>query len=66
VLFEPADKRDRMAAFLERRRESLMSLPELVGVYGGGRMGAGIAHAFLVAIRRRGRGELRGRRCFRP
>ena len=26
-----------------------MSLPEVVGVYGGGRMGAGIAHAFLVA-----------------
>ena len=26
-----------------------MSLPETVGVYGGGRMGAGIAHAFLVA-----------------
>lgn len=25
-----------------------MALPELVGVYGGGRMGAGIAHAFLV------------------
>jgi 3-hydroxybutyryl-CoA dehydrogenase len=25
------------------------SLPENVGVYGGGRMGAGIAHAFLVA-----------------
>jgi len=25
-----------------------MSLPELVGVYGGGRMGAGIAHAFLA------------------
>lgn len=25
------------------------SLPEVVGVYGGGRMGAGIAHAFLVA-----------------
>lgn len=26
-----------------------MTLPELIGVYGGGRMGAGIAHAFLVA-----------------
>ncbi|MET4658850.1 3-hydroxybutyryl-CoA dehydrogenase [Streptomyces sp. PvP037] len=26
-----------------------MSLPENVGVYGGGRMGAGIAHAFLLA-----------------
>jgi 3-hydroxybutyryl-CoA dehydrogenase len=26
-----------------------MSLPSSVGVYGGGRMGAGIAHAFLVA-----------------
>jgi len=26
-----------------------MSLPTLVGVYGGGRMGAGIAHALLVA-----------------
>lgn len=26
-----------------------MTLPDLVGVYGGGRMGAGIAHAFLVA-----------------
>lgn len=26
-----------------------MTLPEHVGVYGGGRMGAGIAHAFLVA-----------------
>lgn len=26
-----------------------MSVPEQVGVYGGGRMGAGIAHAFLVA-----------------
>ena len=25
------------------------TLPELVGVYGGGRMGAGIAHAFLVS-----------------
>jgi 3-hydroxybutyryl-CoA dehydrogenase len=25
------------------------ALPELVGVYGGGRMGVGIAHAFLVA-----------------
>ncbi|MFC4785702.1 3-hydroxyacyl-CoA dehydrogenase family protein [Nocardioides sp. MAHUQ-72] len=25
------------------------SLPEVVGVYGGGRMGAGIAHAFLTA-----------------
>lgn len=27
----------------------MTSLPENVGVYGGGRMGAGIAHAFLVA-----------------
>ena len=27
----------------------MSSLPETVGVYGGGRMGAGIAHAFLVA-----------------
>jgi 3-hydroxybutyryl-CoA dehydrogenase len=26
-----------------------MTLPALVGVYGGGRMGAGIAHAFLVS-----------------
>jgi 3-hydroxybutyryl-CoA dehydrogenase len=26
-----------------------MSLPEVVGVYGGGRMGAGIAHAFVAA-----------------
>jgi len=26
-----------------------MTLPQTVGVYGGGRMGAGIAHAFLVA-----------------
>jgi 3-hydroxybutyryl-CoA dehydrogenase len=26
-----------------------VSVPEKVGVYGGGRMGAGIAHAFLVA-----------------
>ncbi len=26
-----------------------MSLPSVVGVYGGGRMGAGIAHAFLVS-----------------
>jgi 3-hydroxybutyryl-CoA dehydrogenase len=26
-----------------------MTLPEQIGVYGGGRMGAGIAHAFLVA-----------------
>lgn len=26
-----------------------MSLPDSVGVYGGGRMGAGIAHAFLTA-----------------
>lgn len=26
-----------------------MSVPKQVGVYGGGRMGAGIAHAFLVA-----------------
>lgn len=26
-----------------------MSLPKQVGVYGGGRMGAGIAHAFLVS-----------------
>lgn len=26
-----------------------MSVPDKVGVYGGGRMGAGIAHAFLVA-----------------
>ena len=26
-----------------------MSLPQNVGVYGGGRMGAGIAHAFLTA-----------------
>ena len=26
-----------------------MTLPNLVGVYGGGRMGAGIAHAFLAA-----------------
>ena len=26
-----------------------MTLPQSVGVYGGGRMGAGIAHAFLVA-----------------
>jgi len=26
-----------------------MSLPQQVGVYGGGRMGAGIAHAFLVS-----------------
>jgi 3-hydroxybutyryl-CoA dehydrogenase len=26
-----------------------VTLPEQVGVYGGGRMGAGIAHAFLVA-----------------
>ena len=26
-----------------------MTLPTLVGVCGGGRMGAGIAHAFLVA-----------------
>ncbi|NYD43795.1 3-hydroxyacyl-CoA dehydrogenase family protein [Nocardioides panaciterrulae] len=26
-----------------------MSLPEVVGVYGGGRMGAGIAHAFLAS-----------------
>lgn len=26
-----------------------MTLPSLVGVYGGGRMGAGIAHAFLAA-----------------
>lgn len=26
-----------------------MSLPQNVGVYGGGRMGAGIAHAFLLA-----------------
>ena len=26
-----------------------MTLPQRVGVYGGGRMGAGIAHAFLVA-----------------
>ncbi|GAA3521128.1 3-hydroxyacyl-CoA dehydrogenase family protein [Aeromicrobium panaciterrae] len=25
------------------------ALPDLIGVYGGGRMGAGIAHAFLVA-----------------
>ena len=25
----------------------MTSLPETVGVYGGGRMGAGIAHAFL-------------------
>jgi len=27
----------------------MTSLPETVGVYGGGRMGAGVAHAFLVA-----------------
>jgi len=27
----------------------MSSLPEVVGVYGGGRMGAGIAHAFLAA-----------------
>ena len=27
----------------------MTSLPEVVGVYGGGRMGAGIAHAFLSA-----------------
>jgi len=26
-----------------------MTLPEKVGIYGGGRMGAGIAHAFLVS-----------------
>ena len=26
-----------------------MTVPEFVGVYGGGRMGAGIAHAFLIA-----------------
>ena len=26
-----------------------MTLPTHVGVYGGGRMGAGIAHAFLVS-----------------
>lgn len=26
-----------------------MALPDLVGVYGGGRMGAGIAHSFLVS-----------------
>ena len=26
-----------------------MTLPEQVGVYGGGRMGGGIAHAFAVA-----------------
>ena len=26
-----------------------MTLPDLVGIYGGGRMGAGIAHAFLTA-----------------
>jgi 3-hydroxybutyryl-CoA dehydrogenase len=26
-----------------------MSLPDRIGVYGGGRMGAGIAHAFLLA-----------------
>lgn len=26
-----------------------MSLPDVVGVYGGGRMGAGIAHAFLLS-----------------
>lgn len=26
-----------------------MTFPELIGVYGGGRMGAGIAHAFLTA-----------------
>lgn len=26
-----------------------MSLPDLVGIYGGGRMGAGIAHAFLAS-----------------
>ena len=26
-----------------------MSIPKLVGVFGGGRMGAGIAHAFLLA-----------------
>ena len=26
-----------------------MTLPQQIGVYGGGRMGAGIAHAFLVS-----------------
>jgi 3-hydroxybutyryl-CoA dehydrogenase len=30
---------------------STNALPEVIGVYGGGRMGAGIAHAFLLAGR---------------
>ncbi|MEU6137484.1 3-hydroxyacyl-CoA dehydrogenase family protein [Nocardioides sp. NPDC047086] len=32
-----------------KSEKTLMSLPKLIGVYGGGRMGAGIAHAFLTA-----------------
>lgn len=31
------------------QQTSTEQLPEIVGVYGGGRMGAGIAHAFLLA-----------------
>ena len=31
--------------------ESKHDVPEIIGVYGGGRMGAGIAHAFLLAGR---------------
>jgi 3-hydroxybutyryl-CoA dehydrogenase len=50
VLFETSDKRERMTAFLDKTERSRhMSLPQQVGVYGGGRMGAGIAHAFLVS-----------------
>ena len=64
MLFESQAKFDRMAGLLgseEQIMETLPnSLPAKVGVLGGGRMGAGIAHAFLV------KGcDVRGRRARR-
>ena len=47
VLFETEEKHERMTAFLEKK--TAMTVPNQVGVYGGGPMGAGIAHAFLVS-----------------
>ena len=56
ILFESEAKADRMQAVIDRKKKLNMTdttlpsgLPAHVGVLGGGRMGAGIAHAFLVS-----------------